>query len=50
MSAAAIAMGTLALVVALAVLVDAPLLALPLAFVILIVWGGERVASARGRA
>jgi hypothetical protein len=40
----------LALVVLAALAVDAPLLALPLAFVILVVWAGERVASARGRA
>lgn len=47
---AAIAILLLALVVAAAVVVDAPLLAIPLAIVILVVWAGERMASARGRA
>jgi hypothetical protein len=46
----AIAILALALVVAAAIALDAPLLALPLAFVVLVVWAGERVASARGRA
>ncbi|MEA2474001.1 MAG: hypothetical protein QOE06_1916 [Thermoleophilaceae bacterium] len=40
----------LALVVAGAVALDEPVIALPLVFMILVVWGGERVASARGRA
>jgi hypothetical protein len=47
---AVIAILLLALVVAASIAVDAPLLAFPLAFVILVVWAGERVASARGRA
>jgi hypothetical protein len=40
----------LAAVVAASVAVDAPLLAFPLIFLILVVWGGQRVASARDRA
>ena len=49
-SASAIAILLLALVVGAAIAVGAPLLALPLAFVILVIWGGQRVATARGRA
>ena len=50
MSSAAIAVVLLAAVVAAAVAVDAPLLAFPLVFLIIVVWGGQRVASARDRA
>ena len=50
MPSAAIAVAILALVVVAAIAVDAPLLALPLAFVVLVIWAGERVANARGRA
>jgi hypothetical protein len=32
-----------------AVLVDAPLVAVPVVFLILVLWGGGRMASARGR-
>ena len=32
-----------------AVLVDAPMAAIPIVFLVLVVWGGGRVASARGR-
>ena len=49
-SAAAIAVVLLAAVVAASVAVDAPLLAFPLVFLILVIWGGQRVASARDRA
>jgi hypothetical protein len=44
------AVGLLALVVLGALALDAPLVAVPLVFMILVVWGGERVASARDRA
>ncbi len=38
-----------AAVVAVAALIDAPLAAVPIVFLILFVWGGGRMASARGR-
>jgi hypothetical protein len=47
--ASAIAILLLALVFGAAIAVGEPLLAAPLAFVILVIWGGERVATARGR-
>ena len=37
------------LVIAASVAIHAPLMALPLVFLILFLWGGQRVASARGR-
>jgi hypothetical protein len=49
-SAAAIALLLLVAVVTASVAVDAPLLAFPLVFLILVIWGGQRVASARDRA
>ena len=38
-----------AAVIGAAVLVDAPLAAVPIVFLILVLWGGGRMASARGR-
>jgi hypothetical protein len=38
-----------ALVIAGALAIHAPLLAAPIVFLILVVWGGQRVATARGR-
>lgn len=38
-----------ALVIGGAIAIDAPLLAVPLVFLIVAVWGGQRVATARGR-
>ena len=38
-----------ALVIAGALAIDAPLLAAPIVFLIFVVWGGQRVATARGR-
>ena len=38
-----------AAVIGAAVLVDVPLAAVPIVFLILFVWGGGRMASARGR-
>ena len=49
-SVAAIALVLVAAVVAASVAVDAPLLAFPLVFLIIVIWGGQRVASARDRA
>jgi hypothetical protein len=52
MPAAVSTLVTLVLVVAVvgaAVLIDAPLAAIPIVFLILFVWGGGRMASARGR-
>jgi hypothetical protein len=49
-SVTAIALVLVAAAVAAALAVDAPLLAFPLVFLILVIWGGQRVASARDRA
>jgi hypothetical protein len=52
MSSATTAVVTIVLVVAViaaAVAVDVPLAAVPIVFLILFVWGGGRMASARGR-
>jgi hypothetical protein len=52
MSRATTAVVTILLVAAVigaAVAIDAPLAAVPIVFLILFVWGGGRMASARGR-